>query len=524
MAAPASRSRSRTSATPTRRRPCCGCKAADALANARSIVADLRRHGPETWQRFHAGAVDQLWYYRSLSLILAERHPGPLSDELRRHGAARWSSWPRWWFDRRATRNRAAPDLSHRSERRIRRPEPSAAPRRRALRHSAGDVRGAWEPFADACCGRRDVHVPAEVAFPPTRRVAAIAVPAGRVPASTSGTRMSSPPSCPSTRPRCWSTGGSPGPSSAGRPAPRDRRGRAGDRIAIELTNRPEYLETFYAALKLGCVPVNVNFRYTATELHYLLDNSDAKVVVHGPEFTHDGERGGAADRRSRWRPLLLEAGEPYEQRARRRRRPPPSGRPRPPSGDDLIFLYTGGTTGMPKGVMWRNDDLYVALWVSAHPHASRSRPTRGRPRATASAAATLLPAAPLMHGTGLFAALAALAGGGTVVLVDRQGLDAELIWDTVARERVADAHHRRRRVRASAARRARRAPRSLGPHVAARDHVVGRALQPRGEARAARPPARAHHRRLARRVGGPRARAARRGPTTRRSRRRGSR
>ena len=98
---------------------------------------------------------------------------------------------------------------------------------------------------------------------------------------------------------------------------------------------------------------------------------------------------------------------------------------PRPPTGDDLIFLYTGGTTGMPKGVMWRNDDLYVALWVSA----ASAPPDPPDPWAAARAgkrAATLLPAAPLMHGTGLFAALAALAGAGTVVLVDRQGLDAE--------------------------------------------------------------------------------------------------
>ena len=74
---------------------------------------------------------------------------------------------------------------------------------------------------------------------------------------------------------------------------------------------------------------------------------------------------------------------------------------------------------------MWRNDDLYVALWASAHPH----RPEPPDPWAAArdgKRAATLLPAAPLMHGTGLFAALAALAGAGTVVLVDRPGLDAE--------------------------------------------------------------------------------------------------
>jgi (p)ppGpp synthase/HD superfamily hydrolase len=73
-------------------------KAADALANARSIVADLRRHGPEVWQRFHAGAVDQLWYYRSLALILAQRHPGPVTDELRAT-VRDMEQLARWWFD-----------------------------------------------------------------------------------------------------------------------------------------------------------------------------------------------------------------------------------------------------------------------------------------------------------------------------------------------------------------------------------------------------------------------------------------
>jgi 3-oxocholest-4-en-26-oate---CoA ligase len=208
----------------------------------------------------------------------------------------------------------------------------------------------------------------------------------------------------------------------------------AGDKIAIDLTNRPEYLETFYAAMKLGCTPVNVNFRYRAKELHYLLDNSDAKAVVHGPEFTKV-VKAAAKQIPKPWRPLLLEAGAPYE-RALASAAPPRGWSPRPPDGDDLIFLYTGGTTGMPKGVMWRNDDLYVALWVSAHPDA----PEPPDPFVAARAgkrAATLLPAAPLMHGTGLFASLGALAGSGTVVLIDDQGLDAARVWDTVERDDV---------------------------------------------------------------------------------------
>jgi (p)ppGpp synthase/HD superfamily hydrolase len=73
-------------------------KAADALANARSTVTDLRRSGPEIWQRFHAGAVDQLWYYRSVSVIVSRRLPGSLADELRTtvHELERLAGW---WFD-----------------------------------------------------------------------------------------------------------------------------------------------------------------------------------------------------------------------------------------------------------------------------------------------------------------------------------------------------------------------------------------------------------------------------------------
>ncbi len=208
----------------------------------------------------------------------------------------------------------------------------------------------------------------------------------------------------------------------------------AGDRIAIDLTNRPEYLETFYAALKLGCVPVNVNFRYRTDELHYLLDNSDAKAVVHAPEFAPALQQ--AAERIPEpLRPRLLETGDPYE-RALASAEPPRERSPRPAAGDDLIFLYTGGTTGMPKGVMWRNDDLYVALWVSAHP-GTPEPPDPFEAARTGKRAATLLPAAPLMHGTGLFASLSALAGGGTVVLIDQPGLDAEVVWDTVERDAV---------------------------------------------------------------------------------------
>lgn len=73
-------------------------RAADALVNARAIVADLRRIGPETWTRFHAGAVDQLWYHRSVAVALQLRHPGPLTDELRAT-VREMERLAGWWFD-----------------------------------------------------------------------------------------------------------------------------------------------------------------------------------------------------------------------------------------------------------------------------------------------------------------------------------------------------------------------------------------------------------------------------------------
>jgi fatty-acyl-CoA synthase len=203
------------------------------------------------------------------------------------------------------------------------------------------------------------------------------------------------------------------------------------DKVAMDLVNRVEYLETFYAALKLGAVPVNVNYRYGSEEIRYLLDDSDAKVVVTEAAYAPDVHK--AASLVGGPEPTVLEVGDAYDGAIA-------AGgddgwRDRAPTGDDLIFLYTGGTTGMPKGVMWRNDDLYVALWQMGRPGTEPPDPLATV--AAGKAAATALPACPLMHGTGLFITLSTLAGGGTVVLVDRVGLDAPLIWDEVDRNDV---------------------------------------------------------------------------------------
>jgi len=207
---------------------------------------------------------------------------------------------------------------------------------------------------------------------------------------------------------------------------------RPGDRVAIDLTNVPEYLETMFAAWKIGAAPCNVNYRYLADEVRYVLANSGATALVHAAAYR--AVVAEAVEGLGSERPVLLEAGAPYEAAVSGA---PPDGpwQDRTPDGDDLLLLYTGGTTGMPKGVMWRNDDLYCALWESSRPGTQPKDPVESA--RAGKRAGTALPACPLMHGTGLFIALSTLAGAGTVVLIPDPGLDADRVWSEVARNQV---------------------------------------------------------------------------------------
>jgi acyl-CoA synthetase (AMP-forming)/AMP-acid ligase II len=215
-----------------------------------------------------------------------------------------------------------------------------------------------------------------------------------------------------------------------------------GDKLAQYLYNSPEYLESVFAAFKAGLAVVNTNYRYTPDELTYLWDNADVVAVVFHGAFTEHCATVRARLRRIRtWLWVDDETGPcpdwatPYEPAASvwPGRTAAPWGR----RGDHLLLLYTGGTTGMPKGVMWRQDDLFRAL----------DRMSRGRvppPADVTDIVAQLdrpgpanLPAAPLMHGTGLFNAFSTLCIGGSIVTLAGRHFDPVEVLDTVEQERV---------------------------------------------------------------------------------------
>jgi acyl-CoA synthetase (AMP-forming)/AMP-acid ligase II len=221
------------------------------------------------------------------------------------------------------------------------------------------------------------------------------------------------------------------------------------DKVALYLYNCSEYLEATFACFKVALVPINTNYRYADDELVYLWENADTVAVVFHGSFVDriEGIRERAAGVQS-W--LWIDDGTApcpewavaYEVAAATEGGPGEPHRVAAPWGrspDDVYMLYTGGTTGMPKGVMWRHDDLFARLNSAGF----RRYPEDGGPDdvraelARSGPGMTLLPACPLMHGTGGFTSLECLSEGGRVVTLASRQFDPSELLDTVEREKV---------------------------------------------------------------------------------------
>jgi acyl-CoA synthetase (AMP-forming)/AMP-acid ligase II len=216
-------------------------------------------------------------------------------------------------------------------------------------------------------------------------------------------------------------------------------------KVALYLYNGPAYLQAAFGCMKAALVPVNTNYRYQQDELHYLWDNADAAAVVFHGSFlpTVDAVRTRCTKVRL-W--LHVDDGShpcpswamPDEQAAgaQAERFMPAWGR----SGDDQVLIYTGGTTGRPRGVMWRQHDLFVASNTSGDPATADLEHVRRRVlEAPQGSAPVGVPAAPLMHGTAFVFASAILNRAGTVLTLPGQSFDVEALLQAIGEHGATD-------------------------------------------------------------------------------------
>lgn len=215
------------------------------------------------------------------------------------------------------------------------------------------------------------------------------------------------------------------------------------DHLGLYLYNCNEYLEGMLGAYKARVAPFNINYRYVEDELLYLLDNAEATALIYHARFAPT--LAGILPRLPRLRTLLQVADESghallpgaveYEEALA-------SASPARPdvewSPDDLYVLYTGGTTGMPKGVLWRQEDIFFGALGGHPPGGARVQSVAAVAQAAKQGSLRTLPAPPFMHGAAHWVAFNALHQGGTVVIQSQpERLDPADVWSVIGREKV---------------------------------------------------------------------------------------
>ena len=214
----------------------------------------------------------------------------------------------------------------------------------------------------------------------------------------------------------------------------------AGDHVGIYAYNRAEWIESLLACWKIRAVAININFRYTVHELRYIWGNSDLVALVYEAGFASTVSE-LAEEFPAIKHYLMLEDGSGVKDALAQNYEQALAGQSAqrgfaPRSADDIYFMYTGGTTGKPKGVMWRHEDFYFNVITSVNePIETPEDITRYNDNPNGMRSLTL---SPLMHGGGQYAVLISLYSGGCAAFPVSKSLDPIEVLSIIEKHKIA--------------------------------------------------------------------------------------
>ena len=218
-----------------------------------------------------------------------------------------------------------------------------------------------------------------------------------------------------------------------------------GDHVAIYARNRGEYLESLLGCWKIAARPININWRYVADELRYVMADANIQAIIIERAYLSLLD-----EIASEFPPLkvvlVLEDGNPiqptvlttldYAASLASARSDRDFGRVEHRNNDDVYMLYTGGTTGMPKGVMWRHEDFFYGCLMGGNPIGPIAAPAEIKNNATPSFSLDALVLGPLMHGGGQWLSLIAMFSGNRAIVSTDTSFAPDRVLDLIDRER----------------------------------------------------------------------------------------